>query len=130
LTDQQSEKPDWYADYARDLAVDFCAALPSVFSSSLERLTMWDKIGAAIRSGYAKTASGDLDLFVNHVLESILAEPSRVAACEPLMKSLDAIQQIPMDSRQDWLRYLVTHLMPVLMYARQQHKFNMESKQQ
>ncbi len=83
---------------------------------------MWDKIAAAIQSGYAKTVSGDIDLFTQHVLESIQADASEAVACKRLTDAIDSIQQLPEERRQDWLRYLVTHLIPVLVYARREHK--------
>lgn len=127
LVDPQAEKPEWYAEAAKDLAVQFCAALPAVFGSNLDRMTMWDKIASAIQSGYAKTVSGDLDLFVQHVLESIQADPAKAVACDRLTDAIDELQQLPKQERQDWLQYLVTHLIPVLVYARRDHKYNMEA---
>lgn len=125
LINPQAEKPEWYAGVAKGLAIQFCASLPSVFGESLDRMTMWDKIAAAIESGYAKTVSGDLDLFVQHVLESIKADPAKAVACERLTDAIDDLQRLPEQERQDWLQYLVTHLIPVLVYARRAHKDNM-----
>jgi len=128
LIDPQGEKPEWYAEVAKGMAIQFCASLPSVFGESLDRMTMWDKIAAAIQSGYAKTVSGDLDLFVQHVLESIHADPAKAVACERLTDAIDDLQRLPEQERQDWLRYLVTHLIPVLVYARRDHKDNMGAR--
>lgn len=128
LIDPQAEKPEWYAEIAKDLAVQFCASLPAVFGESLDRMTMWDKIAAAIQSGYAKTVSGDLDLFVQHVLESIQADPANAVACDRLTNAVFELQSLPEQERQDWLQYLVTHLIPVLVYARREHKANMENR--
>lgn len=89
---------------------------------------MWDKIASAIQSGYAKTVSGDLDLFVQHVLESIQADAAKAVACEKLTDAIDDLQRLPEHERQDWLQYLVTHLIPVLVYARREHKANMENR--
>lgn len=122
LIDPQANKEEWYQDTARQLAIQFVSKLPLVFGSTLDRLTMWDKIAAAIQSGYAKTVSGDLDLFVQHVLESIQAEPTRAISCEPFVEAIDALQTLPEEQRQDWLQYLVTHLIPVLVHARREHK--------
>lgn len=127
LVDPQCAKPEWYAEIAKTLAIDFCAALPAVFGQNLDRMTMWDKIAAAIQSGYAKTVSGDLDLFVQHVLESIQADPAKAVACEKLTTAIDALQDLPEQERQDWLRYLVTHLIPVLVHARRDHRKSVEA---
>lgn len=122
LIDPQEEKKAWHDEVAKAIAVQFCASLPAVFGSNLDRLTMWDKIASAIQSGYAKTVSGDIDLFTQHVLESIQADAAKAVACERLTDAIDSIQQLPEERRQDWLRYLVTHLIPVLVYARREHK--------
>lgn len=118
LIDPHAEKPEWYAEVAKGMAIQFCSALPNVLGDSLDRMTMWDKIAAAIQSGYAKTVSGDVDLFVQHVLESIRADPSKAVACERLTDAIDELHRLPEKERQDWLDYLVTHLIPVLVDAR------------
>jgi hypothetical protein len=127
LIDPQANKEEWYQGTARQLAIQFVSKLPLVFGSKLDRLTMWDKIAAAIHSGYAKTVSGDLDLFVQHVLESIQAEPTRAISCEAFCDAIDALHTLPEDQRQDWLQYLVTHLIPVLVHARREHKQGVKS---
>lgn len=122
LIDPQDEKTEWYSQYAKPVAVEFCAALPQVFSESLDRMTMWDKIAAAIQSAYAKTVSGDIDLFVQHVLESIKADASKAISNEKMVHAIESLQMLPEHERQDWLSYLVTHLIPVLVAARKAHK--------
>lgn len=108
--------------------MQFCAALPAVFGQELDRMTMWDKIASAIQSGYAKTVDGDIDLFVQHVMESIKADPSKAVACELLTDSIDNLHKLDEQDRQDWLTYLVTHLIPVLVHARRIHKDSMEDR--
>jgi hypothetical protein len=122
MIDPQDQKSEWYEKYAKAVAVQFCAALPAVFGESLDRMTMWDKIASAIQSAYAKTVSGDIDLFVQHVLESIKADPARAVANEGLVEAIESLQMLPENERQDWLQYVVTHLIPVLVYARKKHK--------
>ena len=120
LVDPQAEKSQWFDDVAKELAVGFCAALPLVFG--LDRLTMWDKIASAIQSGYAKTVGGDLDLFCEHVFESIKAEASRVVSCEPLEVCMDRMAELDAQQRQDFLQYVVTHLRPCLIQAKRLYK--------
>lgn len=126
LVDPLEEKSEWFSEVAKDLAIQFCAALPAVFGESLDRITLWDKIASAIKSGYAKTVSGDIDLFVQHVLESIQSEESKAVACERLTIAIDRLQSLEEHERQDWLQYLVTHLIPVLVHARRVHKMSIE----
>ncbi len=122
LIDQQSQAEEWFNESAKSLSIGFCAALPAVFSDSLDRVTMWDKIASAIQSAYAKTVGGDLDLFMQQVFESIQADPSKVVASDRMVSAIDSLQRMDEQQRQDWMRYLVTHLIPVLVHARREHK--------
>ena len=130
LQDPQAAKPEFYAEQAKVLAVNFCKCLPAVFGKELDRMSMWDKIGAAITSGYAKTAGGDIDLFVNHVLQSIQASHSRVAACTALEDAINDMNMLPANERQDWLHYVVTHLSPLLVLARREYKEAVANREQ
>lgn len=122
LVDPLPQKQQFFDDHAKQLSVRFLSILPKLFGSSLDRLTMWDKIASAVQSAYAKNASGDTDLFVQHVLETIQAEPSKTVACEPFEKVLDEIGAMNRDQQQDWLTYMATHLVPVLVFARRAYK--------
>jgi hypothetical protein len=108
----------------RLLAVEFCAALPAVFGDTLDRMTLWDRIASGIQSGYAKTVSGDLELFVQHVLEHIRADASRVVACDRICSAQERLFDLSTDDRQAFLTYLVTHLIPVLVFARKEWKLS------
>lgn len=122
LIDHQAESAANADQSFRSLAVRFCASLPMVFGDSLERLKMWDKIANAIQSAYAKTVDGDIDLFVQQVLESIQAEVTAAICCEPLTDAIDQLHAMSPDDRQRWCDYLATHLTPILVFARREHK--------
>lgn len=91
-------------------------------------MTMWNKIASAIQSGYAKTVSGDLDLFVQHVLEGIQSDPVKAVSCERLTDAMDSLLDLPEQDRQDWMQYLVTHLIPILVYARREWKSSLKGE--
>lgn len=122
LIDPQAGRRVSESQTFKELAIQFCAALPAVFGEELDRLTMWNKIGSAIQSGYAKTVDGDIDLFAQCVLESIKADTTKAVACDRLTDAIDRLHSLPDEGRQDWLRYLVSHLIPVLVHARRAHK--------
>jgi hypothetical protein len=65
---------------ARELWVNYLSTLPLVFGDSLERKTMWSKIGAVIIAAIAKTRDGDLSQFHHYVLEGIQSELSLAAS--------------------------------------------------
>lgn len=108
----------------RLLAIEFCACLPAVFGDSLDRMTLWDRIASGIQSGYAKTVSGDLELFVQHVLEHIKADASRVVANERMCDIQERLYGLEAEERQHWLTYLQTHLVPTLVFARKEWKLS------
>jgi hypothetical protein len=122
LIDKQVERKASGGDYDRELAIRFCASLPTVLGDSIDRLTMWNKIAAAITSAYAKTIGGDLDFFVQSVLDSVKADPSIAVASERLTGAIDMMDAMPAESRAGWLQYLATHLTPVLVHARRMHQ--------
>jgi hypothetical protein len=121
LVDPQAEREAWLTKEGKAAAIQFCAALPAVLGQELDRMTMWNKIAAAIQSGYAKTVSGDIDLFIQHVLESIKADAALAVSNEKLTHAIETLYIIPEDQRQHFLQYLVTHLIPILVHARQAH---------
>lgn len=128
LVDPSEKKQQWYADYAKGLAIRFCASLPEIFGESLDRLTMWDKIPAAIQSAYAKTIGGDIEMFVQHVAESIQAEPRRAIACDNFTEAMSEMSDINPDHRQDFLEYMVTHLIPILVHAKRLYRTGVDAR--
>lgn len=122
LIDKQAERQEWSQSEGRQLAITFLASLPTVFGSELDRLTMWDKIDAAVRAAYAKTFDGDLEAFVQAVLESIKADPSRAVASERLQAAMETMWALGVDERKDWLSFLVARLIPLMSQARRLHK--------
>ena len=109
-------------EFYRLTSIEFCAVLPIVFGDTLDRMKMWDRIAGAIQSGYAKTVSGDMDLFCQCVFEHIKSEPMRVAASDRVCDVVAKLSDLSGDRGQQLLTYLVTHLIPVLVFARREWK--------
>lgn len=130
LIDPQAQKAEWFDETARGLAVNFCASLPRIFGESLDRLTMWDKIAAAIQSAYAKTVSGDIDLFVNHICESLKIDHAKTLACDDFTDAVMSLQELHGQQRQDWMTYLATHLTPILVRAKRAYKAGIEARKE
>lgn len=122
LIDTHAAKSEWYRNEASELAIKFCSALPMIFGEELDRMKMWDKIPNAIESAYAKTVSGDFDLFFQCVVDSLQAEASKVVTCQPLIEVIDAVELMTEQERQDWLTYIATHRIIVCVRARRVHK--------
>lgn len=99
-------------------AFRFASLLAHLFGPSLDRLSMWEKIGSALASATAKVSDDDLDRFVTLCLEHVQAEDSQVAACDALLSLLEAWQLRPKEWRLSLLNYLATHRSAVLIRGR------------
>jgi len=102
----------------KDLAIQFAAELPALFGETLDRVTMWDRIGSGLQSAFAKSAGADYEFFVNDVLDHIKASPSQASANENIEVVLSTLDGWSISDRQAWLSYFHTHLIPVLVRAR------------
>lgn len=61
--------------------VRFVSILPEVFSDSIDRKTLWERIGNGLITSLAK-AGGDFELFINFCLDYIKADSGKIAANE------------------------------------------------
>ncbi len=112
----------------RQDAIRFVTVLAHLFGESLDRITLWEKIGAALRTSLAKVADGDLDRFANLCLEHIVAEDSKVAACKALLQLLESWANRPPEWRQAFLHYITTHRIPLLVHGRKRWEEVKEAK--
>lgn len=69
---------------ARYFAIRLLSIFAHLFGDSLDRLTLWDRIGSAVATGVAKARKGDLEQFVSLCAEHIKADDGKVAACDAL----------------------------------------------
>ena len=106
----------------RLLAIEFASCLPIVFGDTLDRTTLWDRIGSGLQSAYAKTAGCDIELFVQHVMEHIKAEPAKVVASERVCDIQYRLFDLGDEARRGFMDYVATHLIPVLTFARREWK--------
>jgi len=118
LADPEADRPLISAAITRDLATRYLTILADLFGESLERITLWSKIDSAVASALAKVGpSDDVARFASLCLETIAADPSRVAACLPLGVVLETLGHSNTD-RIQFLDYLRDHRYPVLVFAR------------
>lgn len=102
----------------RDLASRFCSILAHLFSDSLDRLTLWDRIGSALKTALAKVSDDDCDRFVTLCLEHVQADAGKAAACEPLGQVIATLDGRPPEWRHAFLQYIGTHGYSVLVHGR------------
>lgn len=102
----------------REAAVRLCSIFAHLFGESLERITLWERIGSALRTSCAKVSDDDLDRFLALCLEHIQAEDARVAACDALRQMMETFAVRPREWRFALLAYINTHRLPLLVHAR------------
>ena len=103
----------------RDAASRFCSILAHLFGESLDRLTLWTKIGTALETAAAKIADDDLDGFVALCLESVKADSAKTAACGPLSSMLDIFLVRTPEWRREFIAYVASHRLVVVVRGRQ-----------
>lgn len=107
-----------FREQASRLWIPYLAALPRVFGDSLERKTMWSKIGAVVIAAIAKTRDGDLSQFHHYVLEGIQADLSLAVASEPLTIALSALLSQPTSHHASLLHFLRDRVSTMITFAK------------
>ena len=103
----------------RETANRFCSILAHLFSDQLDRLTLWDKIGAALESACSKVSDDDTDRFITLCLEGVLADPGRAAACDALGAIIGTLNVAKPEDRFAFIHHIQTHRYSVLVHGRQ-----------
>ena len=106
--------------------IAFLAACPHVYGLN-DRMILWEKIGNAAAAGL-ETCNGDINIWVNDVLAAIKADGGRVAACEPLIRAIETINN--QDDR--WQSACLTVMrelrFTIPVFAREQWNLSKETK--
>lgn len=92
--------------------------LASLFGESLDRLTLWDRIGSGFATACAKVDDGDLDRFASICLDHVKADPGAAASNAALGALLSTFAARPIEWRQGFVRYIRSHSYSVLVHAR------------
>lgn len=118
LIDPQEQQTPERRDEIKQLAIQFVALLPEVFGETLDRLTLWDRIGTGLQTAFAKTPGIDHEHFIQQVLEHIKSETSKAARCKSLAEVLLILSEWSPADRQAWIAYFHTHLVPIVVHAK------------
>jgi hypothetical protein len=116
-------------DELKNEAIIFCSILPELFSSDLDRISMWERIGNGVSSA-VKKCGGDIEQFVNIVLEFIKANSAMVASNDRLERFLLDMEQRSDDDKKSLLRIVDKKTNVILVYARNQWNALKDSKRQ
>jgi hypothetical protein len=99
-------------------AIRLCSILASLFGDSLDRTTLWGRIGTAIQTSCAKVSDADLDRLVTLMLETVEADPAKAAACDALAQVLGTFGTWDDPMRHAFVNYLSSHLYAVVTHGR------------
>lgn len=99
-------------------AVDLCLCLCELFGETLDRKTLWEKIGSALRTAAAKSDDGDTDRFMSLCLEHVRAEDGAASRCQRLADVLRRLISVPLAWRQSWVRYVASRVPAILAHSR------------
>ncbi len=103
--------------HIEQLAIRFVSILASLFGDDLDRLKIWDRIGAGLIVAVTK-AGGDWQAFINHCLAHIKADPGRVASSTPLAELIAFMDGEPDEWRKHFLRLIESRHYLLLVKAR------------
>lgn len=129
LIDPRGANETVFADEIRERAIAFVVGLCEVFNAkSLDRKTIWERVGSALETAHAKTVGVDVEFFVSRALEHVLAEPGRVAASAALGETIAWLHERTEAERQAWLTYLSQKRYAVLIHARAVREQNKQDR--
>jgi hypothetical protein len=118
LVDPGKVLPDMELQVIKDEAVKLCRILVEVFSDSLDRKTLWDRIGNGLAVSSIK-CGGDWELLLEKLLEYIRAEPGKVAANSKIDAWMETMALRPKEWRDQFIRTCETKRMSIIVKARQ-----------
>lgn len=104
----------------REWAVDWCVCLCDLFGDSIDRVTLWTKIAAALSAACAKCDDGDVERFVDLCLRTVQADAGLAAASPDLDRLLLTASAKPISWRQGLVRYIESRTFAITAHARRQ----------
>lgn len=102
----------------KEAAIELCLCLCDLFGASLDRMTLWDRIGSALASSAAKVDNGDIDRFVTMCLEHVLADVGAAGRHTGVAALLHAASEKNLSWRQGFVRYVAGHVYTIPVHAR------------
>ena len=118
LTDPERKVGESEKVEVREIAIRLCSILAHLFGDSLERTTLWSRIGTAFETAIAKVSDDDLDRLTDLCLEHVQADPGQAAACDALTHVRQTFAVRPSEWRHSLIAYLRSHRYAVLTHGR------------
>lgn len=98
--------------------MQLCLALCELFGKSLDRLTLWDRIGSALLTAAAKCDDGDTDRFAALCLDHVKGDPAAAARHEGFSALVVTLAARDDAYRQLFVRHCGQKAAVVLVHAR------------
>lgn len=106
-----------------DECVFLLSQIPNVYSDDLDRKNLWERIASGVEVSIAK-CGGDIETFVNYLLEHVKAQPSRVAALDSLSNFLAMLQTRPKEWKETFLNTMSKKKFVIVVFARERWNLN------
>ena len=119
LMDQETPLAESANDEMREMSANLACLLAEVFGEELDRLTLWSRIDSAFKTACSKVTDGNMEMFLNHCLEHVKADPVRVCANESVGALLKALSEKPLEWRLAFTRYISSRIYAVLVHGRE-----------
>lgn len=115
-----NRKPTGAAETAsiKEESVQLCLTLCELFGESLDRKTLWDRIGSALSTAACKCDDGDSDRFASLCLDHVKADNAEAARHEQFGAWVVTMAARDEAYRQALVRYCGTKTAIVLVHAR------------
>lgn len=102
----------------KEEAKHLCLALCELFGESLDRVTLWDRIGTALSTAAAKCDDGDTDRFASLCLDHVKADNAAAARHEGFAAWVVTLASRDDAYRQAFVRHCGIKTPIILVHAR------------
>ena len=116
LADPSAETPNHPFGFKQQ-AISLATVMARVFSDELDRKTLWNKIGAGLKSASQKRPEGG-DSLIAAALESVLAEPGRAAMLPELEELILGVAEQEEEWNRGWAAYITRSSVIIVVHAR------------
>lgn len=102
-----------FREQARQVVICLCL----LWGKELDRKTIWSVIESSIRAACHKVGDGDLDRWLDMLLERVKANVSLVVRLKALQALREQFRSVDEAHRKAFLRWVETHIYAVMAYG-------------
>lgn len=94
----------------------------------LDPVTIWDRTKSALEKAIEESSQGDMIGFVSTCLNHVMADANAVVGNKRLVQIQESLYHMSGDEATAVTRYMATHLLPCIVFGRQQFEANRSKK--